>query len=108
MAKEAKEGKKHDSKKHLKVLSVAKSKAHEFRAEFRKQMTTAITAGLALVIALSWNDAIKEIVLAIVASLNIQASNLYLYKIYTAIIVTLICVTAMILFSRWGSRQESQ
>ncbi len=94
--------------KHLKVLSAAKNKAHFLGSEFKKQMAAAITAGFALVIALSWNDAIKEIVLAIIARLNIQANNVYLYKIYTAIIITIICVIAIILFSRWGSKQEKQ
>lgn len=78
------------------------------RAEMKKTVVTAITAAFALIIALAWNDAIKETVTALVTRIGIQLSSVYLYKIYTALIITAICVVAIILFSRWGARQESK
>ncbi|MEM4153013.1 MAG: DUF5654 family protein [Candidatus Pacearchaeota archaeon] len=99
--------KKIESLKKLEVLNKAKQSASFFRSEFRKQLVTAITAAFAFVIALVWNDAIKELVMAIVNSIGIQAQNVYLYKIYTAIAVTIICVIAIILFSRWSTKQQS-
>jgi len=76
------------------------------KSEFKKHIVTAITAAFALIIALAWNDAIKESVTAFVARLGIQAQNIYLYKIYTAIAITIICVLAIILFSRWGAKEN--
>lgn len=97
------------AKQHIKDLAkTAKNSADGFRAEFKKHMVTAITAAFALVIALAWNDAIKEWVTAFVARFGIQVQNIYLYKIYVAVAVTLICVIAIILFSRWGAKQEKK
>lgn len=97
---------------HEKVLSKAKESAitirNEFKKEFKKQTVTAITAAFALIIALSWNDAIKEIISALINSLKVQASNIYLYKIYTATIVTIVCVIAIVLFSRWSAKESSK
>ena len=82
--------------------------AISFKTEFKKHMVTAITAAFALIIALAWNDAIKEVVTAMVAKIGIQLSSVYLYKIYAALIITIICVVAIILFSRWGAKQENK
>lgn len=90
-------------RKELKVLSAARS----FKTQFKTTLVTAITAAFALVIALSWNDAIKESVTAFIINLGISSANIYLYKIYTALIVTFIAVIAIILFSKWGAKQNS-
>jgi len=91
-------------KSRLNVLSGAKKSAQEFKAEFKKQTVTAIGAAFALVIALAWNDAIKEGVMSIIGSLGIPAQNIYLYKIYAAVAITIICVIAIILFTRWSAK----
>jgi len=88
------------------MAKTLKNSVDGFKAEMKKVIVTAITAAFALIIALAWNDAIKEIVTAIVAMLGIQLASIYLYKIYTALIVTVICVIAIILFSRWGAKDS--
>jgi choline-glycine betaine transporter len=89
---------------------MATKKAFEAAAKLKNEMktviVTAITAAFALIIALTWNDAIKEVVTAIVAAIGLQAGNVYLYKIYTALIITAVCVVAIILFSRWGAKKS--
>ncbi|MFA5084319.1 MAG: DUF5654 family protein [Candidatus Paceibacterota bacterium] len=82
--------------------------AISFKTEFKKHMVTAITAAFALIIALAWQDAIKEWISFFVARLGILPQSIYLYKIYVAVAVTLVCVVAIILFSRWGAKQEKQ
>lgn len=91
-------------KSRLNVLSGAKKSAETFKTEFKKQTVVAITAAFALIIALAWNDAIKEGVMSIINSLGIPAQNIYLYKIYTAVAITIICVIAIILFTRWSAK----
>lgn len=79
-----------------------------FKTEFKKHMVTAITAAFALIIALAWQDAIKEWISFFVARLGVLPQSVYLYKIYVAMAVTIVCVIAIILFSRWGAKQEKQ
>ena len=88
----------------LNVLGRARDSANTIRSEFKKQTVTAITAAFALIIALAWNDAVKEWVMAIISSIGIPSQNVYLYKIYTAIAITIVCVVAIILFSRWSAK----
>lgn len=94
--------------KEIKIIDKAKRSTETFKSEFKKQIITAITAAFALIIALAWQDAIKEWITAFVARIGIQTQNLYLYKIYVAIAITLICVVAIILFSRWGAKQDKK
>ena len=84
-----------------KVLAAAK----QFKSEFKKHITTAITAAFAFLIALIWRDAIQEGVDKIMLSVGIVGTT-YLYKIYVAIAITIICVIALILFSRWGAKKS--
>jgi hypothetical protein len=58
----------------------------------------------ALVIALVWNETIKEGVNKLMDSLGIQPET-YLFKIVAAIIVTVICVIGILLFSRWAEKK---
>ena len=59
----------------------------------------------AFLIALVWRDAIQESINAFVISIGIQIQNVYLYKIYIAIFITIIGVIALIIFSRWGAKR---
>ena len=88
---------KNHTKKHLK----------HFKSQFKQHMTTAITAAFAFLIALVWRDAIQEGVNKMMVNFGITATS-YLFKIYAAIIITIICVIALILFARWGSKDGNK
>ncbi|UZE93724.1 MAG: hypothetical protein IB618_03070 [Candidatus Pacearchaeota archaeon] len=89
-----------------KVLSTAKNLEQEFRKGFRTHIATAITAGFAFLIALVWRDAIQEGINAFIVNMGIQIQQAYLYKIYSAILITIVCVMALVLFSKWGAKKS--
>jgi uncharacterized membrane protein YozB (DUF420 family) len=84
-----------------------KKQLKHFKSQFKKHMTTAITAAFAFLIALVWRDAIQEGVNKVMVNLGITTTS-YLFKIYAAIIITIICVIALILFARWGSKDSNK
>ena len=93
-------------KKHIvKAKEKSKRAAKRFQSDFKKHVVTAITAAFAFLIALVWRDAIQEGVNKIMTTLGITGTA-YIYKIYVAIAITVICVVALILFSRWGAKKE--
>ncbi len=77
-----------------------------FDNQFKKYLVTAITAAFAFLLALVWRDAIQEGVNTFVAKVGIQIQQIFLYKIYMALIITVICVTALIIVSRWGAKKN--
>lgn len=79
-----------------------KEKSSRFRAEFRKQTTTALITAFGLVIALSWQSVIKKYFEG-VAPPGIVAKYPYLADVYTAILVTLFGVIGILLISRWAN-----
>lgn len=85
------------------LLEKTRSTASLFRLELKKQIATAITAAFAFLIALSWRDAIIEIINKIVKNLEVT-QNLHIYKLITAFIITAISVIGIILVSRWSSK----
>jgi uncharacterized membrane protein len=78
--------------------------AQAFIKAVRKNIGIAIMGAFALVIALVWNETIKEGVNKLMDSLGIQPET-YLFKIVAAIIVTVICVIGILLFSRWAEKK---
>ena len=84
---------------------MAKLKPTEkFVKAVRKNMAVAISAAFALVIALAWNEAIKEGVNSIVEKLNIPHIG-YLFNIITAVIITVICIIGILIFSKWAEKK---
>lgn len=81
--------------------------AKTFKKEVRNHIKTAILAAFGFIIALTWRDAIQEAVNSMVVKLGVEGSA-YLYHIYTAIIITIVCVVGIILFSRWGGKEEKE
>lgn len=67
------------------------------------RIATAVSAAFAFVIALTWNDAIKQGVENLVKSAGLSGSS-YLYSLFTAIIVTLICVLGIFFTSKVGTK----
>ena len=88
----------------IKAKEKTKRATKRFQSEFKTHVVTAITAAFAFLIALVWRDAIQEGVNNIMTTLGITGTA-YIYKIYVAIAITIICVVALILFSRWGAKK---
>ncbi|MBU0628617.1 MAG: hypothetical protein KKC75_05475 [Nanoarchaeota archaeon] len=91
--------KKEDIHKLINYATKVPSKAAEFKKEVRKNITTAILAAFAFVIALVWRDAIQAGVNELVNRLGITGTG-YAYQITTALIVTLVCIIGILVFSR--------
>ncbi len=88
-----------------KVEKHVKGTVKSISKESRKHTATAITTGFAFIIALVWRDAISEGINKMIEVFNITGSE-YLYKILTAVIITIIAVIGIILFSRWSEKKE--
>ncbi|MFH1610625.1 MAG: DUF5654 family protein [Patescibacteria group bacterium] len=73
------------------------------KLEILEKMTTLIAAGLGLVAALAWNDAIKKLFESIFG----KASNLAVMFLY-AIVVTVIVVIITIKLSRTTNRLKEE
>ncbi len=76
-----------------------RGKNNNIRKEFRNRMFIAISSAFALVIALTWNDAIRGAVDKLLEIMNVQTTT-YLYKIIAAIIITFICVIGILIASK--------
>jgi uncharacterized membrane protein len=77
-----------------------RKRAKSITKEVKKRISTAILGAFALIIALVWNDAIGETVKKIIEYTGLT-TTLFLYKIITAVLVTLVCVIGILYFSRW-------
>jgi len=75
-----------------------------FKQEVRKNVVTAVTAAFGFMIALTWRDAIKEIVESVLAASGIK-EGIYAYKIVVALIITMICVFGIMIISRWAEKK---
>jgi len=65
-------------------------KISKFTFEFRKTLKTALVAAFGLVIALSWNEVIKEMVASLTSLSPIQG------KLISALVITFVSVLAII------------
>lgn len=104
-----KEDQKEQQKLHKRVLEKAHLAATQFKSEVRKQTGTAITTAFALVIALAWQDVIKQTVARIIENLQLSSTELVkatiLYQSITAIAITAVCVLGIILATRWSNKE---
>ena len=73
-----------------------KKESKEYTSSVRREISSAILAAFAFLIALVWRDAISEFVNKITSYLLIQGSFI------TAIFVTLICVLGILLVKRYS------
>ena len=78
--------------------------AQAFIKAVRKNIGIAIMGAFALVIALVWNETIKEGVDRLMEILGIRPET-YAFKMVAAIIVTVICVIGILIFSRWAEKK---
>ena len=88
-----------------KKFTMVEEKTNKFKSEVRKNITTAILAAFAFIIALVWRDAIQEGVDKLIISFGLFES-LYFYKFVVALLVTLICVAGILIFSRYAEKEE--
>lgn len=68
--------------------------------KFETTVATAIAASFAFVMALAWHDAIKSAVDEFLSIFGVVGTG-YLYKIYAAIIVTIVASISIWLVARW-------
>lgn len=74
-------------------------------AEVRKTIVTALTAAFGFVIALLWNQIVQGgLALAGVVTTAPRDALSYLQFIGTAVVVTVVMVSLIVLVSRWGSK----
>ena len=88
-----------------KAIENVKKIHSEFFDKFKTHIITAITAAFALVIALSWNDAIRQGVDQLIAKWGITGTS-YLIKVVSALIVTGVCVLGIYLVSKLEKKKE--
>jgi len=84
----------------------SREKLISFENEFKNQFKIAMIAALGFIVAFSWKDVIASIFNTIIKSLNIT-QNLYLYQIFSAIIVTIIAVILIIILSKINPKRKS-
>lgn len=72
---------------------MVKEKISKFTKEFKRTLNTALIAAFGLVIALSWNEVIKEFVGQIASLSPVQG------KLVSALIITIVGVIAIILIT---------
>jgi len=92
---------------HKKISAkVAVGEVSRIKEETKRQVLTAVLAAFGFVIALTWNDAIKAVVLEITKKVNIAGiQNIglnapYISQIITSLFVTLICVIGIIFITK--------
>lgn len=90
-------------KKQIKVIE----KSKEIGSEFKKQASTAIIAGLSLLVALAWKDFIFKLIQNY-TSLNLLEKYPFIADLYTAILLTIIGVIGIMIISHWVKKPESE
>lgn len=80
-------------------------KARQVVYEVESKTFLAIASAFAFVMALTWNEAIKEGVNQIIVNMGLTGEA-YIYKIITAIIVTVICIMGIMLFSKIRKKDQ--
>ncbi|MDO8740563.1 MAG: DUF5654 family protein [Candidatus Woesearchaeota archaeon] len=75
--------------------------AKYFQKEVRKNIAIAISAAFAFILALYWKDLITEGVNKVLDYLKLSGNSFY-FRVFVALIVTLICVLGIIIITRWG------
>ncbi len=83
-----------------KAKEKAKTHAKKFKREFNKAVSTAIMAAFGFLIALVWKDVITEFVDKISENSPVQG------KLFSALIVTIICVLGIIILTRVFSEKK--
>ncbi len=91
-----------------KITKNLRDEAIRIETEMRTRLALAITTAFALVIALYWQDVVKEGVNEMLKILGMPVVSAYIYRILAAVIVTIICVLGIWYFSRWAQKPAEQ
>jgi hypothetical protein len=83
---------------------IAKEHIKTIKSEFRTQTTAAVIAAFGFVIALSWQTVIKEIADKLPRPAFLQ-NYPFIPEVYSALLITLVCVIGILIISRWGKKQ---
>lgn len=78
--------------------------AKRVKKEIRRHIITAILAAFGFMIALFWRDAIQSTINELLNRFGI-IQNAFYYKILVAIIVTIICVFAIIILANFEEKE---
>lgn len=73
-----------------------KDNVAEFKGEVKKQITNLVTAAFGFVAALSWNEAIKSMIVSFLGT-----QDQWPYMVLSAVVVTVIAVIAIVLISKY-------
>ncbi len=92
--------KKVEEKKKSKVLQKSKDAAKQLKKEMNNSINVAIVSAFGFLIALIWRDVITEFVNKISMASPVQG------KLFSALLVTLICVLGIVLVTRIFKKQE--
>lgn len=105
MSNNKKEMKNKEVQKEVKrQLSLIK-KAQNFKSEFKKQASTAMIAGLSLLVALAWKDLIFKLI-ENYTSLNLLEKYPFIADLYTAILLTIIGTLGILIIARWANSPD--
>ena len=96
----AKKSTKLEQKKHRKARALETKK---FAFDVKKQVVTAWTAALGLVIALAWNSVFMSLFQSLTGSL-FKSAPTFLAPILSACFTTIIAVIGIIILNKWSSK----
>ncbi|MDP3881548.1 MAG: DUF5654 family protein [Nanoarchaeota archaeon] len=99
---EVKQEVKKEVDKQLSRVQAVKIPLRIFHSEFKKQTATAIIAAFGFLIALVWKDIIVNLVSKLVHADFLARYPLFA-PILSAVIVTLVCVTGILLINKWAN-----
>jgi hypothetical protein len=102
MKKKEVQKKPEDRQKIVYLKERAKKHAKEFNRELKKATNTAIMAAFGFLIALVWRDVITEFVN------NISSQSPLSGKLFSAILVTLICVMGILILTKLLSEEDKK
>ena len=74
------------------------------KKEYKKNMTTALSAALAFVMALYIRDVVKSWITWILGVLEISESTGLIYQTITALVVLTMCILGIVFLSRWKEK----
>ena len=91
----------------VKKKNKTKKAVSEIRTEFKKQLTTGVTAAFAFLVALTWREPIAETITWLIEALNITTGEL-LFKYISALIFTIVAVIPILIISRFNSEKNTK
>ena len=97
--------KKEDIHKLINYATKVPSQARAVKDQFKKNMTKAILAAFAFVIALVWRDVIRDTVSEISKRAGIEGTG-YIYTLISAFFVTFICVVGILMVSKMKEEKK--